>query len=106
MPRTVYKLVRSGHIKTDRFFIVGNNCTEHLFPTTDLKLVAAFRQHCLGVSVDGLVEMLQLSESLILKYRKRVAVDVVERFEKEYLRRPTIHDETFILARLVKIRYL
>lgn len=103
MPRAVYNRVRSGFTELDNFFLEDMDFVRNLSSTSHQNIVAALRQLSIGISADGLIEMLPLSGFLIHECRKRSTAVVVRRFEGEYLRRPTLNDATVVLAREAKL---
>lgn len=105
LPRNVYERVRKGVLEVDPFFREGRDCVGYASSTTDQKIVAAMRQMSLGVPVDGLVEIMRISESLILESRRRFTTVIIAKFELEFLRRPLAEDARDILQRHAKLGF-
>lgn len=90
----------------NRLFLHGSKeRIGNLFSITDQKFEVALCQLSFGVSADGLVEMLRLSESLIYESRMCFTVAFAKRFEKEYLWLTTMYYATTILARHAKLGF-
>lgn len=89
----------------DRCFTEVTDCIRNLSSTTAQKVVSALHQLSSGVTADGLVDILCISESMIHECRKRFTSAVIQRFEAEYLRRPTMAGAHFILDRQAELGF-
>lgn len=105
MPRAVYSREQAGVLKVGDSFKKGRDCAGNPSATKDQKMAGALRQLSLGISADGLVQMLRTSESLLSECRQKFGAAVCCRFEIKYLRRLTADGARNIVKRHYKLDF-
>jgi Plant transposon protein len=105
-PRDVYERIRDKLILWhDKYFVERVDCCGVGGASADQKLWAAVRQLSYGVPADAVSEYGRLAESTNAQCLKKFCAAVVELFEEQWLRFPTMDDIREIEIRYRKLRF-
>jgi Plant transposon protein len=93
MPRSTYETIRSAVLKEYLgFFEQRPDAMGQLGASTYQKITVSFRMLCYGAAADQLVEVLGMSESLVMECLPRYCDAIVKTLGGIYLREPTAEE--------------
>jgi hypothetical protein len=85
--------------ETSPYFCERYDATGHAGLTTLQKCTAALRQLAYGMAADSIDEYLKLEKNTALECLEYYYSDIIEYFEDEFLRHPTVTDTQRLLAK-------
>jgi hypothetical protein len=106
MPRNTYETIRSAVLKQDPdFFEQRPDATGRLGASADQKMTAVLRMMCYGEVAEQLVEVLVMSESLIMECLPRYCDGIVESLGGMYVRETAAEELAKVEARFAELGF-
>jgi hypothetical protein len=106
MWRTLFLSIIHKLSETSLYFTERHDATNRIGLTPLQKCIAAVRQLAYGISADMKVEYLKLGKTTTLEYIEYYCAGIMECFEDEFLRRPTVTDTQHLLAKVDEREFL
>jgi hypothetical protein len=106
MPRTTYETIRSAELmQVPDFLEQRPDATGRQGASTDQKMTAAPRMTCYGAAADQLVEVLGMSDPLIMECLPRYCNAFVDSLGGKYVREPTAEKLANVEVRFVELGF-